>query len=292
MVVKIYTLEIGGIARNYKDFKIEDKLDKKTPARFDALIEFSDDLQYFDLVEAKCNGTTEFRGFLEDYEIDWSSDGRYIKVGGRDNSIITWKKWVENFSDMHENTQGFFGYVNAVELVKFFLRSPKSDFGTAFPNNKSGWGIDAGQITSCTAYRTSVGDPTWVKLRRQGYGWRNVGTPFNRGNLIVDGVISNNWTTHGLTPYLNTEDDVNYISSGVTVGQTAIFSFPNMSSLSASATGINKAYFTVSWRPDQTFWTWIQSETDVYIYDGTDWHYLGNFGGRAAPWDANTWRRY
>lgn len=291
MVTKSYTLEIGGVERVYSKINYEDKLEKTTPSKFSATIKLYDDLDYFDLVEIKCNGTTEWKGFLEDYDIDWSSNGANINVGGRDTSIILWKKWVEGFSDMHPDTQGFFGYVNAVELIQFLLRSPKSDYGTDFPNNKSGWGIDAGTITNCSAYRTSVGSPTWVKLRRQGYGWRNTGNAFNSGILAVNAVISNNWTTHGSSPYLKTEDDVNYISSG-TSGQISIFSFPNMSTLSALATGINQVSLTISWRPDQTFWTWIQAETDVYIYDGSTWYYLGLFGGRESPWSSNPWRRY
>src|SRR3989304_4352227 len=144
--VKTYTIEIGGVSRKYTKIEYETKLENTTPTRFDATIEFDTDYAYFDLVEIKCNGTTEWKGFLEDYAIDWDSNGRYIKVGGRDTDVLRWKVWCENFTDMHSNTGGFFGQVNATELIKFVMRRPKSDLGLEYSNNKSGWGIDAGKI--------------------------------------------------------------------------------------------------------------------------------------------------
>lgn len=289
----VWTLEIGGTERAYTTLDFENKLEKKTPTLFSATIEFAADIDYFDLVEIKKDGTTEWKGFLENFEVDWESGGRYVDVGGRDTSVIQWKKWCENFVNMHTDTGGFFGLINAVELVKLMLRTPRSDLDPdIYPNNKSGWGLDAGKL-QCLAYRTSIGDPNYVALRRQGYGWRNTGSPFNSIIADVDGVVSNAWSTTGVSPYLDADEDGAYISSG-TVDQEAIFSLENLSTLDATANAINKCYLTISWKPDQTYWFWIQAQADVYLSpdNGSTWYYVGEFGGRAAPWDPNPWRRY
>src|SRR3972149_2925676 len=287
----VYTLEIGGVARKFVDLNYETKLVNKSPTKITAKIEYAADIDYFDLIEIKSDGTTEWKGFLEDKDIDWSSGGRYLDIGGRDTSVIEWKKWCENFINMHPDTGGFFGSVSAMELIKFILRCPKSDPVNLYPHNKEGWGIDAGRIR-CSALQTSVGDPNWTVLRRQGYGWRNVGNPYGTKVPVVDAVISNQWSTNGSTPYLDDNDDTNYIFSG-TADQIAVFSFEDLSALDGTATGINKCYLTVVWKPDQSWWN-IVAEAELYLSSdgGSTWALLGNFGGKTAMWEPNPWRVY
>lgn len=292
-MAKVWTIEVGGSARNYKRIRFERRLETIKPAKFEATIEYNAAIDYWDLVEIKRDGTTEFKGFVEILDIKWDEGGRYLYVAGRDTKVILWKKYSDNFSNMHEDTKGFFGRVKAQDLITFLLRTPKSDFDPdAYPNNKEGWGIDTSKFSDFAATRTSVGDPNYAKLRRRGYGWRNSGDPFASGIDVVDVQISNvNWTTHGVAPYLADEDDINYISSG-TANATAIYSF---SDLPATATSVEMVHLTVVWKPDSTWWSWIHTECDVYISPdgGTTWIYVGVFGGKGPTWwNPNPWRHF
>jgi hypothetical protein len=307
MVVKTYTLEIGGVEREYLTCDYEDKLKKSTPSRFDAVIKYYGDLNYFDLVEIKCNGDVEWKGFLEDMDIDWkSSGGRKIKVGGRDNSIILWKKWCDNYVNMHEGTSGFFGRVNASELIQFLLRCPTSDLDPVLnPYNKSGWGIDAKNMqcfsTIANPYsstnpdgRIETGDPNTCLLRKQGgYGWRNSGNPYNQKVTHVDAVISNDWDTTGASPYIDLDTRVKYISTS-TVNDTAIFSFEDLSSLAPDATTISNAQLSIVWKPMvHVNWT-LRARVSVYlsVNGGTDYTQIGYFDGKDGWLAPNAWRTY
>lgn len=301
MTVKTYTLEIGGVERAYLTFNYEDKLDKATPSRFDATIKYYADIEYFDLVEIKCNGTTEWKGFLEDLEIDWKgSGGRKIFVGGRDNSIIVWKKWCENFSNFHEGTSGFFGRVNASKLLQFILRCPKSDLSpTLYPFNKSGWGLDNSKLT-CSAIvaspntRYQTGYPQNVVFRKNGYGWRNSGNVFNTADTHVDTVESiGAWSHTGASPYIDTDTGLKYINSngGRTNPDTCIFTFENLSSIDATASSINRAILNVKWKPEAQFGWWALAETQIYLSPdaGTTWYNIGKLSGRNTFSNPTDW---
>jgi len=288
-VVGVWTIEVGGTARPYKSIDFERRLKRKSPTKFRALIQYYSGIDYFDLVQIKRDGTVEWKGFVETIKIEWDEDGRYLNINGRDTTVILWKKYIENFSNMHEDTAGFFGQVEANELVKFLLRTPKSDSVNDFPNNKEGWGIDNSKI-SCSATRTSVGDPNWTILRRRGFGWRNTGVPYNPTSLDVDGIISIAWSVAGAYPYLDAEDDANYIYSN-TVDQEGIFTFSN---IDINATNINETTLYVAWKPDRTWFPWDSTNCEVWISpdSGTTWIYIATFGGRSSPWYSNPWRRW
>lgn len=292
-MAKVWTIEVGGSARNYRRVKFQRKLETNKPAKFEATIQYNANVDYWNLVEIKRDGTTEFKGFVEIIDIKWDENGRYLYIAGRDTKVILWKKYSDNFSNMHEDTKGFFGRVKAQDLITFLLRTPKSDFDPdAYPNNKEGWGLDVSRLSDFMAARTSVGDPNYTKLRRRGYGWRNSGDPFASDTDVVDAEISNvNWATHGAAPYLDVEDDANYISSD-TANATAVYSFTD---LPATATSVERVHLTVVWKPDSTWWSWIHTECDIYISPdgGTTWHYVGVFGGKGPTWwNPNPWRHF
>lgn len=291
-MAKTWTIEVGGSARNYRRIKFQSKLKTNKPAKFEGTIQYNANVDYWDLVEIKRDGTVEFKGFVEIIDIKWDENGRYLYIAGRDTKVIPWKKYSDNFSNMHEDTKGFFGRVKAQDLLTFLLRTPKSDFDPdVYPNNKEGWGIDVSKFSDFTAVRTSVGDPNYTKLRRRGYGWRNSGDPFASDTDVVDAEISNvDWTTNGAAPYLDIEDDGNYIESNI-ADATAVYSFTD---LPATVTSVERVHLTIVWRPDQTWWFWINSECDVYISPdgGTTWIYKGVFGARESPIKPNPWRHF
>src|SRR3990170_1106421 len=146
-----YTVEIGGISRKYKKIpQYERQLKTNTVTSITLTVEYDTEnpINFWDAIEIKKNGVSEWKGFVEGKNITCDKDGIYYEITGRDNSVILWKKFNENFSNMHEGTNGFFGRVDSSELIKFFLRSPKSDPVSQYPNNKSGWGIDVSKISS------------------------------------------------------------------------------------------------------------------------------------------------
>jgi hypothetical protein len=267
---------------------------------FTAQIEYADDVNYNDAVDIKRDGTTEWKGFVEDIDIVWDAEGRYLNLGGRDTSYLLWRKYTENFTDMAEDTEGFFGSVNSSELIEFLLRCPCSDLptdgdGIEFANNKQGWGIDVSRIRNVEAYQTSYGDINWAFLRKRGLGWRNVGDPYATVVKTVDGVISCTWDTVGTTPYIEdttgADWDTNYIKSHTGVNDTAEFSFTNFSA--ENPRGINDCRVVVVWKPDQTWWSWIHSNCEIQIWVASQsaWLTIGRFGGKGATWWAtNPWR--
>jgi len=289
-MAKTWTIEIGGTSRNYRDINIARKLGRESATEFSATIEYYASINYFDLVEIKRDGTAEWKGYIEDIDIKWDKNGRFLRVYGRDTTLILWKKWGENFSNLHEGTLGFFGSVNANELIKFLLRTPKSDPVHDFPNNKEGWGIDYSKIGTCEAARTSVGDADWVKLRRRGVGWRNSGSPFNTISANVDAVIQHQWNDIGASPWLNANDAAYIYES--TIGDTDIYSFQNLSTLAPTATEVNRCYLSVVWQPPSALWGY--GAFDIYISpdNGTTWYYVGYVSGRVALGVPNPWRTF
>ncbi len=221
----LYTVEIGGISRKYNYIDFERMLKKTRPSTISLTVENSSDIDYFDLIEIKRDAVVEWKGFIVTKDEFWDENGLYLDIKGSNTDIIPWKKYGESFSNMHEDTKGFFGQVSAIELIKFILRNPNSDAVRDYPYNKEGWGMDKSRIGNCTARRTSMGNPNWVKLRRRGYGWRNKGTQFNSLAPDVDASISHNWRDSGAgaNPWIDA-DDADYIASS-TREQVDTFSF-------------------------------------------------------------------
>lgn len=290
----VWTIEVGGTSRNYIDTDFERRLERTRPIYFSAIIKYASDIDYFDLVEIKRDGTVEWKGFIEDYNLNWDENGLYLDIKGRNTSILLWKKWSESFSNLHDDTKGFFGSVCATELIKFLLRNPNSDSPSSYPLNKEGWGMDRSRIGNCSAKRTASGDPNWVKSRRRGYGWKNKGTQFNSEASDVDANISHEWNDSGAgdNPWIEDLDDATYIVSN-TEDEEDVFSFENLSTLDANATGINRVDIAVRWKPRQSFWGWEISKCEIWLSpDGTNYHYVGRFGGHTSPLDANPFKTY
>lgn len=294
-MVGVWTIEIGGTARKWKDIDFERRLRRDRPIRFSATVEYSSDIDYFDLVEIKRDGVVEFKGFIKTINLEWDEIGRFLDIGGRDSTVILWKKWAENFSNMHEDTKGFFGLVSAEELIKFLLRNPTSDLPSEYPSNKSGWGMDRTRISECSARRTSVGDPNWVKLRRRGYGWRNKGTQFNSQAPDVDANISHEWDDSGAgdNPWIENLDDTTYIVSNTT-DQEDVFSFEDLSTLDATASSINRCDIAVRWKPRRSLWGSEYSRCEIWLSpdNGTNYYYIGAFGGHSMPFNPNPFRTH
>jgi len=284
----VWTIEVDGISRKYRDLRFDKKLIKESPTEFTAKVEYdiAHLIDFMDLVEIKRNGTTEWKGFVTEREIAWDEEGRFYNLTGKDMSFILWKKMNEEFTSYAEGIEGFFGKVNPSQLIKLLLRTPRSDHPSeddAFKYNKSGWGLDASRISDVRASRTSYGDPSWVFLRERGIsGWRNVGNPYSIATLVPNAVIdTSGWTTVGASPYINTNDgDTSYIKSTQTMDVDAIFRFEN---LIASAQAINSVHLSITWKGDFTYWWWIEAMFEIYLSTngGSSYNYVGYAYGRS-----------
>lgn len=296
----IYTIEVDGISRKYINIpKFEQKLKNNSPTYFSCKVEYDTEnlIDFWDLVEIKKNGVAVWKGYVETIDISWDEDGIYYNLSGRDTNVILWKKFNENFTNMHEGTNGFFGSVNAAELIQFLLRCPKSDPVSTYPNNKSGWGVDTSKFTSVIAtnaniLKQQIGDPNWTIIRKRGMGWKNCGVPKNT-DLGVTSIVSNNWLTVGDSPYLDSPDDTNsWINSENVIGREAVF---QLGDLSTDATTIKIVSGTVVFRPQPTWMFWVSSECSMYISTdaGSNWTLLGIFGVHNPVWfGANPWRTF
>jgi len=285
-----WTIEVDALGRRWKELNLNRQLNNDAPTSFDAQVEYDAEnpVEFFDSVNIKKNGSSEWRGFIEHIEVIWAEDGRYYNISGRDVTVILWKKQTDNFVNMQENTQGFFGSVNPHELLKFLLRTPQSDDDyNAYPKNKEGWGMDRSRMTQLSAGRTAYGDPDWTILRKRGIGWRNSGSPFNHTDLEVNAVVSNTWGTAGSSPYLTDEDDDDYISS-MTLDATGIFRFE---ALESSATSIENVSINVVWRPDKTWNPFVHAEFEMWVSwdNGSSWVHKATILGRTPFWADNPW---
>jgi hypothetical protein len=283
----VWTISVGGTERKYTTFNFERKVRMNSPPEFKAQIEYANDIHFFDIVKIERDDVTEWKGILEEMEIEWNENGRYLNITGRDTTFLLWRKYTENFTDMQEDTQGFFGSVNASELIQFLLRNPRSDLptdgdGIEFKNNKQGWGIDVSRISALYADRTAYGDIDWTILRKRGLGWRNTGDPYKVTTKEVDAQVSNQWTNHGSSPYLDDDDDTNYISSDCVLAEVSDFSFENLTV--ENATAVNGVRLIIKWKPAPSWWWWYSSncEIQIWVESEADWYTIGYFGGKGT----------
>jgi len=310
-MVGSWTIEVGGTSRKYRTINFERKLittDSNSPTEFSARVEYSSDIDFMNRVEIKRydsasdSTTIEWTGYVERRKILWDSGGRFLELGGRDASLILWKKYIEDFSNFTAGTAGFFGRVNAAELILFLLRSPYSDpvhnpDGTpsTTPNNKEGWGIDSSKLTcNALAYDSyqdayivaAVGDPQYTVLRKRGLGWQNSGVPFATLTLTVNGSPSiHNWTTTGASPYLDNPDSENHHIKYTTGHDGDNYATFDCQDSPADLTTINSitlnTFFKIDgswwWFNDAYFavWIWVQSQSSwIMIFDQT-YRYVG-----------------
>jgi len=284
---------IDGVSRKFTRLNFMEQLSlEDMPTDLTATVEYdpTNPVDFFDEVIVKRGGNIKWRGYVVEMEISWDVNGRYLDIYARDISILLWKKYIENFVNAQEGTKGFFGRVNAKELIKFLLRCPCSDSVHDYPSNKEGWGLAPERIFEIKADRTGYGDIEYAILRKRGMGWRNSGDPSQTSTLNVNEEVSRSgWEAHGSPPYLDADDgDTNRIRSTSLNGE-AVYKFQALPSDASLLEGLS---LSVVWRPDGTYWWWIQAETHVYIaVEGKFEYFIGNFGGRSPPYD-NPWRTY
>jgi hypothetical protein len=308
IIMPTWTVSINGTTRKYKTFEINRKVRMDSPPEFTAMIEYADDVDFNNVITFLRDDKVEWKGFVEDLEIDWDENGRYLLLGGRDVTLLLWRKYVENFNNPIPKTGGFFGTVSASELIQFLLRTPRSDLPInqktdddcvvqQYQFNKEGWGIDSSRFKSLDAHNTDTayGDINTTILRKRNLYWSNSGSPFQGTVKVVDDVTSLGWETcdgsgcgggHGISPYINLNTEASWIHSHTGINDVAEFTFEDLS----SATAINSVVLVITWKPDTTWNPFINSDCHVQIWKNSigGWCEIGDFGGRDPPW-SNPW---
>jgi len=244
-----------GLPRKWTTFDVKKKVRMDSPPEFTATIEYDPNVTFNDLIQFVRDGNQEWVGFVEDIEIDWDEDGRFLNLGGRDLTLLLWRKYVENFNNPLPETEGFFGNINPVELMKFLLWTPRSDLPqvpsdtsttaeSMYPYNKEGWGIDISNFIALEGGRgpdnqEGYGDINTTVLRKRDMIWSNSGTPFEISQPtdeyhgyegVVGAVMQNSgWDEIGTAPYANDSIPLgtrptSYIQSNINVNASITFS--------------------------------------------------------------------
>lgn len=215
-MVGVWTIEINGVSKEYKELSFNRKLVLNNSTEFSAKIKYSSGIHFMDVVVLKRDGTAEWKGYIEKLNPYWDASGHYYNISGRDATMILWKKYNDDYTNFAQKTAGMFGTVDPMQLLHFILHTPKSEIGVDYPYNKEGWGLDFCRTIDVervdAKYANSndsvymLGNPQWVFARERGYGWSNTG----RNELInVDKTLNNislsDWTPQGggLSPYIN-----------------------------------------------------------------------------------------
>lgn len=224
-----YTLEINGTEREFFRIHFIKSHPTPDPDTFDIQVgqDVGELINYFDTVEIKKDGISDFYGFVEKITPQVGQSGLTYKVEGRCWKLIIWKKFTERFVDNREigpaGEKGFFGNVYPQELIMFLMRCPISVHPANLIRHKIGWGIPSDSWV-CNAIATATGHlPVWVATRRIGFEWQMdgnnyIGTDAASVFHVCDAAscwdnTQSQWVKHGVAPYLNDDDGVNYIEA-------------------------------------------------------------------------------
>ena len=204
-----WTIEVpSGSPVNYKEIDFQRSL-SPDPQRFTATIEYDAAIDYFNTVNIKKNGTTEFFGYIEGLEPFWDKNGRYLRIWGRCRRVVLWKKFTERFTD--GRLEGFFGSVDPANLLYFLLRCPISDSPTASDLSKIGWGLDANDWDVSAIRTADSRHEDWVKNRLVGLAWQ-LGPLYDHHSVDVGAFTSstNEWDNGGTSGDLGDDDYTTY----------------------------------------------------------------------------------
>jgi len=292
-ITQRFSLLIDGVETCYLDIHYIKSHPNPDPDTFEirTLPECAESVSYFDSVEIKKNGETEFYGFIEEITPEVGEDGLEYLLTGRCWKLMVWKKWNERFQESREigpedsegNIEsGFFGNVKSEELVRFLLRCPKSIHPKDKLRHKIGWGIPSGLWDTCANVTADCYYPQWVFMRYTGLSWRNRG---GSENMEYDKLVVNNfdgtstqWTTIGVQPWLNNDDEnTNEIYKFQEPGNPpgiyieGNFEFTNLAGTRLFVYGV-ELYIKYK---GIGYWYAGLTRCEVHLYDGVNWYSIG-----------------
>lgn len=291
-VTKRFTLLIGGVDTCYIDIHYIKSHPNPDPDTFEirTLPECAEGVSYFDTVDIRKDGVTEYYGFVEEITPEVGEDGLEYLLTGRCWKLFTWKKWNERYQESREigptdsenNIEsGFFGNVKPEELIKFILRCPKSIHPKDKIRHKIGWGIPSQFWDACANITADCHYPQWVFLRYTGLAWRGRG---GSEDMVWDKLVVNNfdstytqWYTTGVQPWLDNDDaDTNKVwlsrpPAGQGIYKVGHFEFANIGGTRDFIYGV-RLYIKYRGIADRfAYRSWCK----VHLYDGTTWHHIG-----------------
>jgi hypothetical protein len=154
------TLEIDSSEVDVNDITIDWTSDSSKMHRWSAtLADISESVSRQDSIEIKRNGTSIFKGVLEEINPSYEGNNVIKKIGGRHTKVKLWRKWNERF----EGPAGFWAGFYPHEIISFLLKRPTNDFperGNTY--RRIGWGMDSqGWTASGTSYEQSGTEETY-----------------------------------------------------------------------------------------------------------------------------------
>lgn len=177
-----HIIEIRGDEKRFVKLHYIKNHPSSYPDTFDMrmLAEDADDINYWDIIDIRKDGVSEFVGFVEEKTPIIGENGLEYFITGRCWKVVSWKKQTERFIETREvgpaSEAGFFGKVYPRELLMFLLRTPISIHPAGKVRHKIGWGIHSDAWVA-SANRTNSGFyPAWAICRHIGFAWQN-GTP-------------------------------------------------------------------------------------------------------------------
>ena len=293
-VSKRFSLLIGGIDTCYIDIHYIKSHPNPDPDTFEirTLPECAEDVSYFDSVDIRKDGVTEYYGFIEEITPEVGEDGLEYLLTGRCWKLFTWKKWNERYQESREVgptdsegtiESGFFGNVRPDELIKFMLRCPRSIHPKYKLRHKIGWGIPSQFWDACANLTGDCYYPQWVFLRYTGLAWRGRGGSQNMVyDLLPVNAFDSTYTdfyTTGLQPWLDTDlptDDSHKVwltrpPKAMGIYKVGHFEFTNIGGTRDFIYGVN---LHIKYRGTVDEWEFA-SWCKVYLYDGITWHNIG-----------------
>lgn len=187
----VHVIEIRGNEKHFIRLHYIKNHPSPNPDTFDIRMteEDADEINYWDAIDIRKDGVTEFYGFVEEKTPTVGEDGLEYVLTGRCWKVVPWKKQTERFTDTRDigpvGESGFFGKVYPRELLMFFLRCPISIHPAGKIRHKIGWGIPSDAWVA-SAFRTNSGFyPAWAICRHVGFAWQN-GTPVASEQQVGD----------------------------------------------------------------------------------------------------------
>jgi len=175
-----YTLLIGGVEQEFMEVTITNIHPNADCDLWSATLPFNVNLADEAEVEIQRDGTTIFKGLLEERELEMSArSGVLYRVGGRHTKVKVWRNWIERNED--PKSGGFWFNYYPHRVVQFYIYPSASD---VHAYHRSGWGVSPEDWTITT--NPAGSNPARVKDRFITLGWESGANQANGHYVEVD----------------------------------------------------------------------------------------------------------
>jgi len=165
-----YTLLISGVSHKFINLGFTQTHPNPDPDIWWATLPLNDSVADEDEIEIQRDGTTVFKGIVEEREPEMSSKGIMMRIGGRHTKVKVWRRWHERNED--PKSGGFWLNYYPHDIIQFYIHPSKSDIEEY---HRAGWGINPADDWAITT-NPAGSKPKTVKDRLVSfplYGWNS-----------------------------------------------------------------------------------------------------------------------